>query len=89
MYTQQVGYGSIPGWYPHCRCRYRHQTDMCHKYHVKHTSEQFNLDSSFLEKSRLFVFWLSSCLTASDFRKLFFQGDARGGAEAEATNGSS
>jgi len=43
MYTQQVGYGSVAGWCPHCWCRYHHHTYMCHTYHVKHTSKQFNL----------------------------------------------
>jgi len=26
MYTQQVGYGSVPDWHTHCRCRYCHHT---------------------------------------------------------------
>ena len=44
MYTQQVGYGSVPGWCRHWRCRYRHHTFMCHKYHVSHTSKQCRLE---------------------------------------------
>jgi len=43
--SQQVGYGSVPGWwYRHWRRKYRHHTFMCHKYHVRHTSKQCNLD---------------------------------------------
>ena len=42
MYTQQVGYGSVSEWCPHCRCRYCHHTFMCHKCHVKHISKQYN-----------------------------------------------
>ena len=44
MYTEQIEYGSVPGWCPHCRCRYRHHTFMCRTYHIKHTSKQCNLD---------------------------------------------
>jgi len=44
MYTQQIGNGSVPEWCLNCRCRYRHHTNMCHKYHVKHTSKQCNPD---------------------------------------------
>jgi len=43
-YTLQVVYGSVPGWCPHCRCRYRHHTFMCQIYHLQHTPNQCNLD---------------------------------------------
>ena len=43
-YTQHVVYGSVPGWCPQCQCSYHHNIFMCHKYHVKHTSKQCNLD---------------------------------------------
>ena len=43
-YTQQVWYGSVPGWYPHCQCRYCHHTFMRYKHHVKNTSKQCCLD---------------------------------------------
>jgi len=39
-------------WYPHWRCKYRHHFFMCHKYHVKHTSKQYN------PGSRLFEEWI-------------------------------
>jgi len=54
MYIQQVGNGSVPEWCPHWRCRYRHHTFMCRKYHVKHTCKQGNLDRLFV---CLFVCW--------------------------------
>jgi len=40
LHWQQVGYESVPGWCPHWRCRYRRDTYMCHKYHVKHTQTE-------------------------------------------------
>jgi len=36
---KQDGYGGVPGCWA---CR--HRTFMCHKYHVKHTSKQCNID---------------------------------------------
>jgi len=35
---------SVPGCCCHYRCRYCHHTFLCHKYHIKHTSKQCNLD---------------------------------------------
>ena len=46
MYTEEDGYGVVPGWYTHCQCRYWHHIFMCHKYHVKCTTKQYNLDRS-------------------------------------------
>ena len=44
MYTEQDGCGGVPGWSTDHLCWYCHHTFICHKYRVKHTNKQCNLD---------------------------------------------
>jgi len=76
MYTKHVLYGSVPGWCSQFRCRYSHHIFMCHKYHVKHTSKQCNLDSwkSISTKGHQRDDNLLRCLYTPQRRTLFGEG---------------
>jgi len=52
MYTEQDGFDGIPGCCTHPPCGYHHHIFICHKYHVKNTFEQCNLDRFKSESTR-------------------------------------